>query len=154
MKRDQALKFGAAILEAAGPASTRLRWIGIASFSGILLLIGSALGPPADARKKELGNYNPCPCTCASDKKGQGGVPLYFESVSFTDNALDCLDASGFGGCRIKVGNRYESGTLRNCSYLNPGALTPGKDAGVDPTGGNGPSSPFSRPGIRLNPKP
>jgi hypothetical protein len=109
---------------------------------------------PAEARKKKVEASYPCTCTCASDKKGQGGVPLFSEPVSFgEENALDCLDASGLGGCRIKVGNRYETGTLRNCNYLNSGAQPPGS-AGLDPTGGAGPTQPFSRPGRFFFPDP
>jgi hypothetical protein len=130
------------------------RLIGTIITLAAVLAAFTLVATPADARKKKVQASYTCTCTCASDRKGQGGVPLFTETVSFgEDDALDCLDASGLGGCRIKVGNRYETGTLRNCNYLNPGAQPPGS-AGLDPTGGAGPTEPFSRPGRFFFPDP
>lgn len=112
---------------------------------------------PASARKKKIDHSYTCTCTCTSDKKGQGGLPVLWETQSYSgtdeDGAIDCELATGFGGCRIKVGpNKYEKGTLQNCNF-STGVTNPG-NAGADPTGGNGPTQPFSRPGIILLPRP
>jgi hypothetical protein len=86
-----------------------------------------------------------------------GRPPRYRQQISGpVEYTSDCTAQNG-GGCRIKLDNGgYVPGTSTGCRYesYTSGAANVGDTDGIDPTGGNGPSTPFSRPGILLNPNP
>ncbi len=110
--------------------------------------------PAAHAAKKSPGSSTvACTCTCTSDKKGQGGLPVLWESVTFQETPFSCYALSGNGRCSIKAGGKTLPGTYRNCDYTpnNPASHS---NAGADQGGGAPPTSPFSRPGIILLPHP
>jgi len=120
------------------------------------LVLASAIGSDADARKKKVGTQGgTCSCECRSDERNLSGLPKYTLDISFTEsNDYNCRRNADFGGCRIpKPGGGYAAGSIHLCTFKEAGEASLGT-GGVDPSGGNGPTQPFSRPGIILLPNP
>jgi hypothetical protein len=84
-----------------------------------------------------------------------GKPSRYSEDVSFEVSSQGRCSAVRGVGCHFKRNGVTIWGSLGFCNYRdNSSAANMGGTDGIDQTGGNGPTTPFSRPGILLNPNP
>ncbi len=119
-------------------------------FAIVFACVALVLTANVDARNKKPGSQaSTCNCQCQSDEKMEKGgtFPAYTSWISFEEKSANaCHGYSGFGGCRIKKPDgSYAAGTMRFCSFKPAEAASIGT-GGVDPTGGNGPTQPASKP--------